>query len=85
MADAIKYGTESFEGKEILDNLIIKGPKKLVKNWSNIDTWPGRLPFPAIEIIPGRLPRSGCSPLSHENDYLGAYHVMGACSGYYDM
>ena len=24
--------------------LIVEGPKKLVKNWLNIDTWPGRLP-----------------------------------------
>ena len=62
MADATDYGTESFEGKEILDNLIVEGPKKLVKNWSNIDTWPGRLPFQTVESIPGRLPGSGRSP-----------------------
>ena len=33
IADAIEYGTESFEGKEILDNLIVEGLKKLIKNW----------------------------------------------------
>ena len=54
----MEYGTESFEGKEILDNLIFEGPKKLVKNWSNIDTWPERLPFRSVESIPGRLPGS---------------------------
>ena len=62
MADAIEYGTESFDGKEILDNLIVEGLKKLVKNWLNIDTWPGRLPFRTVESIPGRLPGSGHSP-----------------------
>ena len=51
-ADAIEYGTESFKGKEILDNLIVEGPKKLVKNWSNIDTWPGHLPYRTVESIP---------------------------------
>ena len=44
---------------EILDNLIVKGPKKIVKNWSNIDTWPGFLPFRTVETIPGRLTVSG--------------------------
>ena len=38
------------------------GPKKLVKNWLNTDTWPGRLPFRTVESIPGRLPGSGRSP-----------------------
>ena len=61
MADTIEYGPEIFEGKEIL-NLIIEDLKKLVKNWLNIDTWPGRLPFRTVESIPGRLPGSGRSP-----------------------
>ena len=71
-------------GKEILDNLIVEGPKKLVKKWSNIDTRPGCLPFRTVESIPGRLPGGGRSP-SHENDYLGAYHVVGTCPGYYGI
>ena len=33
-----------------------------VKNWLNIDIWPGRLPFRTVEIIPGRLPGRGRSP-----------------------
>ena len=32
-ADAMEYGTETFEGKEILGDLIFEGLKKLVKNW----------------------------------------------------
>ena len=48
----------------ILDNLILEGPKKLVKNWSNIDTWPGHLPFRIVESIPGYFPGSGRSPFS---------------------
>ena len=58
----IEYGTESFDGKEILDNLIVEGPKKLVKNWMNVNTWPRHLPFRTVESIPGRLPGSGRSP-----------------------
>ena len=60
---------------------IVEGPKKLVKNWLNIDTWPGCLPFRTVESIPGRLP--GALHSSHENDYLGAYHVVGVCPGHY--
>ena len=61
-ADVIENGIESFDGKEILDNLIVAGPKKLVKNWLNINTWPGCLPFRTVESIPGRLPGNGRSP-----------------------
>ena len=62
IADTIEYGTESFDGKEILDNLIVEGLKKLVNNLLNVDTWPGRLPFQTVESIPGHLPGSGRSP-----------------------
>ena len=53
-ADAMECGTETFEGKEILGDLIFEGPKKIVKNWSSIDTWPRHLPFQTVESVPGR-------------------------------
>ena len=64
---AQKASKEGDSGQLIL---VVESPKKLVKNWSNIDTWPGRLPFRTVENIPGRLPGSGRSPFIPRNSLV---------------
>ena len=43
------------------------------------NTWPLHLPFRTVESIPGRLPGIHALHLSHKNDYLCAYPLVGAC------
>ena len=65
----VSHSTDSFKGKEILDNLIAECSRNLVNNWSNIDTFPGCMPFLMQKVYLRTL------ALSHKKENLGAYHV----------